>query len=144
MTKQERDELRRLCSEATPGQWHIAPMNMVAGCYLYGPLTPRHKEPVPEGLLRAVAPLVVCFEDASFIAAARTALPALLDDVDALYACLDRAAEAVGHARTETAELASLYAKLRQNHEAVDAYLARLAQERASMLSHLDGNLRSN
>lgn len=88
MTKQERDELRRLCEAATPGPWNVKR------------LVDNHG--VPYSTLCEVWAFVdpnVCslwanrgtnLSDANFIAAAREAIPRLLDVIDEAHAEIDR------------------------------------------------------
>jgi len=84
MNKAERNALRTLANAATPGPWNSSPSymcneNYVAGC---SPWVIAVSDDAAEDTKQAVA-------DAQFIAAAREAIPKLLDYIDKLqeYLC---------------------------------------------------------
>ena len=82
--------VRKLCEAATPGPWRPDARVMLnqhysAGC---GPWSiSKHPEPPHERALSMCEPSEQSIIDAQFIAAARTALPELLDQIDKLEEC---------------------------------------------------------
>ena len=92
MTPEQRAELRRLCEAATPGPWLPNPKlcDVTAACP--DGVTPSG---VMSGVMSGVGPFVYVarvqeYRDVSFIAEARTALPALLDYVEKLEGEIER------------------------------------------------------
>src|ERR1700745_4193697 len=79
--KAKRDALRKLCATATPGPWTLHCSN--GDFYLLAPDT------------SPVGDVYISGEDGAFIATARTALPELLDALDAAEATLKRYKDAV-------------------------------------------------
>ena len=106
VTKEDRARLRALVEAATPGPWQESRFvhhrkysrmsaEWVAERYADEACTVRGPGEVGTGACNPVAK-TSCKEDASFIAASRTAVPALLDEVERLEAAL-RAAVDTGH-----------------------------------------------
>lgn len=74
----------KLCEEASPGPWWTEGMNALPGLYLYGTKSAKqvHREqnPIP-GFMECFPPLGLSWEDASFIAAARTGWPETIQEL---------------------------------------------------------------
>lgn len=86
MTAIDYDALRELADRATPGPWEVNVGD------LDGDITVHHNQGVRASVAWfGMAPAPYSREDAAFIAAARTALPALLDENTALQARATRA-----------------------------------------------------
>ena len=85
MTRPTRAQLRELCEKATQGPWVDRRRAERAEVWSMGP----DIDPYDEGLVCDY----IKADDAAFIAAARTAVPALLDENDALRALLRMARE---------------------------------------------------
>jgi hypothetical protein len=95
MTKEERDRLRALCDAAAPGPWRLTDDTIV--------------DADDEAVVGDVFPYSVhgtkqCKENARFVAASRTAVPALLDDLYVRDAYIARLVAALHDARFCIAE----------------------------------------
>lgn len=91
ITPEKIAELRKLCEEATPEPWRthdIFPKEF-GYAQVFGPISPKKDFDRIELGLQA---------DASFIAAARTALPELLDEVERLRTDINNLASIANHA----------------------------------------------
>lgn len=108
LTPERRAELKRLCEQATPGPWEVTDESC-ARC---------RKENTHEYAIYAIPQgnhdQFIRKEDADFIAAARTALPSLLEEVERLERERDRHAE---HARSLAAAAESAESALRAQQQ---------------------------
>ena len=117
-TEQERQEWRELAAAATPGEWFYRSQCIYGGIVLACVIPIRDNADA----------------DAAFIAAARTAVPALLADVDALTIALyDDAATKLGDAMLEAA-------RLRAERDALAAELASYKRQAAYISACVDSD----
>lgn len=94
MTPADRQKLRELCAKATEGPWEHCSSGLLVEAF---DLIPR--EVSPTGPDAGAVALVGAIDDAELIAAARDAIPALLDEVERLERELATARETVAEKR---------------------------------------------
>ena len=84
MTDDRIKQLRALCGAATPGEWKAEPRHILQNTKDYLVIPPKYPHCYPQSVGDF-------FEaDVLFIAAARTALPEALDEIERLRAALER------------------------------------------------------
>lgn len=116
-TREGREQLRALADKATPGPWEAEFSGEQGNCVL-----PPDYRSTREAV--AVTRLYYAQADAEFIAAARTAIPVLLDALDTAEARADRAEAALQRVR-EACDGLEHYGAMGERHTARAARLIR-------------------
>ena len=121
MTTEELKRLRELCDAATGGPWSVRSL-WHGGFAVFGPPNPLLRadgKPWKNG--KTKCDVANTDEDNAFIAASRTALPALLDEVEKLRRDYLTVADAVARSSTSAEDLAAQARATRQELETLSA-----------------------